>query len=135
MRSNQDYRDLLTELCAIALTRGAVQTDFMWISSLISEHNELALRLAERESTLRALCDAINKDSGGSEVGWGGLTLAVAEIQAERDEWKRLAEMACHRIRDVLADDDGQAWSEGRKFLALMEPKFDTNAATGEPEE
>lgn len=39
------------------------------------------------------------------------LTTEIAALRVDRD-------MAIARIKDMLMDDDGQAWKEARKFIA-----------------
>lgn len=67
----------------LAITRCKAQATTVRDGMVIQE---LARRYSERGSTLQALTDQINKESSGYRVGWGGLILAIADLQVQRDD-------------------------------------------------
>ena len=53
----------------------------------------------------------------------------ITQLEKDAARWNELLNEAKSRLADVLENDDGQAWKEGRKFLEKIDTAMEASNA------
>ena len=76
---------------------------------------------SEEFNSLKDFIELLNIPSNASGMFGRTAATTIIELEAERDALQARLDEAIDRIKDILKQDDGQAYKEAEKFLDKLE--------------